>query len=148
MRRIIGWVVGFIAVGQCFGFSCYVTLAKDNCWTQYDVTVNVVDASGDKILATIDIPKGQSWGRAPFTCQPNQELKFRAVYSPVFWDSQKGVVYHEKQYLTLPSTIVKSKEVAWNIPVCFAQAFAEIPLPPDAKGNCQCDFTAIPPVKP
>lgn len=146
MRRIIGLCLG-LGVTQCFAFTCYLTLAKDSCWTNYDVTVNVLNATTSQLLGTATVPRGKSWDRISFPCTTNQELKFNATYSPVFWKSEVGHVYHEKQYVILPSVIDQSKEAAWNIPLCFAEAFASVPMPPEAAGDCHCDFSAIPPVK-
>ena len=38
---------------------CYYTLAKDNCWTKYNVTVNVMDVVSSKVLTTVTVPAGK-----------------------------------------------------------------------------------------
>lgn len=128
---------------QLFAFPCFFTLAKDSCWTNYDVTVIVMDANTNKEVVTVEIPKGKSWARQSFTCSPAQRFFYKATYQPVFWQSEIGKVYMSTRYWSMPATIDKG-DTAWNIPVCFPADFAAVPLPPDAVGNCQCDFTSIP----
>lgn len=123
---------------------CYITIAKDNCWMDYNVTVNVLDASNDnKLLATVIIPEGSAWARQPFVCQPKQELKLQAQFTPVFWQDDVGKVYDGLQYWTLPEK-VGAGETVWNINVCYPKQFSEVPLPPQATSNCVCDFSKIP----
>ena len=127
-------------------FPCYVTLVKDNCWTNYDVTVKINDTSKDKVVATVFVPAGKQWARVNFQCQPRETFIFLATYSPVFWAKEEDVVYQAKRYWSLPETIVGDTE-AWNMNICYAADFSAVPLPPDASGACQCDMTKIPAVK-
>lgn len=76
--------------------TCYYTLVKDNCWTKYDVSVDIMDAATNKILKTITVPNGKSWSRQTFPCDPGQKLIYRAQFSPVFWESDKGKTYMAK----------------------------------------------------
>ncbi|WED43932.1 hypothetical protein [Legionella cardiaca] len=128
---------------QTFAFTCYFTLAKDSCWTNYDVKVVVVDANTNKPVVTVEVPKGKSWARQKFTCEPAQRFFYQATYQPVFWQSEVGKNYMSMRYWSLPATIGEG-DTAWNIPVCFPANFAAVPLPPDAQGNCQCDWSQIP----
>lgn len=132
---------------QVFAFPCYFTLVKDSCWANYDLKVVVMDANLNKPLVTVEVPKGKSWTRQGFTCQPGQKLMYQASYQPTFWKSEQGKTYMALRYWSLPAEISK-KDTAWDIPVCFAAAFAEVPFPPDATGNCVCNFSGIPPLKP
>ncbi|MDI9818330.1 MULTISPECIES: hypothetical protein [unclassified Legionella] len=127
-----------------FAFPCFFTLVKDNCWTNYDVKVDVIDTSTNKSVITVEVPKGKSWVRQSFSCEPAQKFLYKASYQPVFWQSEVGKTYSSLRYWSLPASIGKG-ETAWNIPVCFPAAFAEVPFPPDATtGNCECDFSRIP----
>ncbi len=130
-----------------WAFICYYTLAKDNCWTNYEVTVDVIDASNLNKVFSLTVPKGKSWGRAEFTCTEAQSLLYYARYSPIFWNSEKGKTYPALRNWTLPGKI-NPGDLAWTIPVCFPADFSQVPLPPDAKGNCKCDFSNIPEPKP
>ncbi|MFA5960391.1 MAG: hypothetical protein WC785_07720 [Tatlockia sp.] len=127
-------------------FNCYFTLVKDSCWTDYDVTVEVIDTTTNKSILTTVVPIGKSWVRTAFTCQPSQQFIYHATYKPIFWRSEIGKVYTGVRYLSLPAKVKKGQS-AWEIPVCYPKAFATVPLPPDANNRCQCDFKSIPPIK-
>lgn len=127
--------------------TCYYTLVKDNCWTKYDVSVDIMDAATNKILKTITVPNGKSWSRQTFPCDPGQKLIYRAQFSPVFWESDKGKTYMAKNYWSLPNSF-NPGDSAWNVTVCYPNDFSLVPLPPDASGNCSCDFNGIPEISP
>ncbi|MBA3536449.1 MAG: hypothetical protein H0T84_07565 [Tatlockia sp.] len=130
-----------------FPFQCYITLVKDSCWTNYNVQVKVINSDDNKIMSTVEAPKGKTWARQPFDCNPGMKLMYSASFSPVFWQSEEGKTYEAIRYWTLPDK-VGDKESAWDIPVCFASAFSGVPFPPDAVGDCRCDLLDIPPVPP
>lgn len=130
---------------SAFSFHCFLTVMKDSCWTDYNVTVVAMDSDTNKPAATITIPKGQSWGRQEFNCQPKETLNYLATFSPVFWKQDEGKQYSGKRTWSLPEQIQKGM-TAWNITVCYPEQFAEVPLPPTAGGNCTCDARNIPPV--
>lgn len=144
------WFIAFAAFilsVQAWAFPCYLTLVKDSCWTNYEVNVVMMDALNRNKLTTITVPKSKSWARQKFTCQPGQKLVYEATFKPVFWKSEVGKVYEATRFWFLPNT-VGTGETAWDIPVCFPAAFSQVPFPPDAMGNCQCDFKAVPSIKP
>ncbi|MBA2651630.1 MAG: hypothetical protein H0U73_05110 [Tatlockia sp.] len=132
---------------EALAFQCYLTLVKDSCWMNYEVQINVINSVDNSILTTVTVPKGKPWVRQPFDCNPGTKLMYQATFSPVFWESEKGKSYWAMTYWTLPEKI-GAKESAWDIPVCFATAFSAVPFPPDATGNCKCNFLDIPPVLP
>lgn len=132
---------------QIQAFPCFLTMVKDNCWTNYDVTVAVTNAATGKLITTIVVPKGQSWTRQSFACQPADTLSLSAMFTPVFWENDKGKTYPAQHNWTFPQAIAPG-DTAWNINVCYSAEFSEVPLPPDAAGNCKCDMDGIPPVKP
>ena len=146
MKTVIGLIITGL-VTQAHAFSCFLTLAKDSCWTNYNVNVDVIDPTTNHKLITVTVPKGKSWAREPFTCQPGQKLIYYARFSPNFWQGQANVTYAAQRYWTLPSAVT-NQETAWEISVCYPQAFSEVPFPPEASGNCQCNFKIIPPLKP
>lgn len=129
-----------------YSFTCYFTLVKDSCWTNYDVKVVVTDTQTNQELLTIEVPKGKSWGRQIFTCEPSQRLIYHASYQPVFWRSEMGKTYMALRYWSLPAALSKDQS-AWELPVCYPAAFSAIPLPPGANNNCHCDFKNIPSIK-
>lgn len=140
-------IASMLISAQSFAFQCYFTLAKDSCWTNYNVTVTVTDANTENVVATLNIPKGQSWFRQPFECEPGMKLNYKAVFNPIIWESEAGKEYPADHFWSLPSSI-GPKDSAWDISVCYPSAFSEVPLPPTANNSCACDFKAIPPVPP
>lgn len=128
-------------------FPCFLTLVKDSCWTNYNVTVVVTNAGTGDAIVTATVPKGKSWVRVPFTCQPAQALSFSATFSPVFWQDDTYKTYPSQHNWYLPET-VKAGATAWSLTLCYPSEFSEVPLPPDASGNCGCQTDNIPPVKP
>lgn len=128
-------------------YTCFFTLVKDSCWTDYNVTVDVTDASTSKTLFRISVPKGKSWARKKFSCDAAESFDYRASFSPVFWQSDKGKHFSGKRTWTLPQTM-KAGDTAWSITVCYPEEFSEVPLPPTANSQCACDMKSIPPVIP
>ena len=147
MRRIIMLLLGTGVFLQAYSFPCYITLVKDNCWTEYDVNVTVINVLNEQVLTTIHIPKGESWSRKELVCEPKQTVMFKAVFSPVFWESDSKKVYFGKRYWSFPDKIVAGAG-AWDMKICFSDHFAAVPLPPEGGGHCACDMTGIPPIKP
>ncbi|KTD12056.1 periplasmic protein [Legionella gratiana] len=147
LARLFIFILSFIASCSLWAFTCYYTLAKDNCWTKYNVTVQVIDGLTEKVLITPTVPAGKSWVRETFSCSVAQSLMFRAQFSPVFWENDKDKVYVSKRFWPLPGTI-NPGDSAWNISVCFPADFTQVPLPPEATSNCTCDFDSIPVIPP
>ena len=129
-----------------WSFPCYYTLAKDSCWTKYEVSVDIIDATKEKKIITVTVPAGKSWTRATFECTPAQSLIYIARFSPVFWESDKDKTFRGLRNWSLPGEI-NPGDRAWTIPVCYPADFAEVPLPPAAGGACKCDFESIPEIK-
>lgn len=133
-------------VSLASAFQCYLTLMKDSCWTNYNVTVTVTDTKTNQVLTTVIVAQGSQWYRQSFTCQPGQNLMFQATFLPVFWQSDQGRVFSGSHYWQLPAA-VQGNDTAWNVPLCYPADFSEVPLPPDATGNCQCSTKGIPPLE-
>ena len=146
MNRLLILLLGACWCLQAHAFPCFITLVKDNCWTDYDVDVTVINVSNEKVLTTIHIPKGESWVRYELPCDPKQTVMFRAVFSPVFWESDAKKVYFGERYWSFPEKIDAGAE-AWNMNICFTRHFADVPLPPKASGHCACDMASLPPIK-
>ena len=140
-------VMMFLLATRGHTFTCYYSLVKDSCWTNYDLQVEVVDAKSNQKVLQITIPKGKSWARQEFACEPAQSYAYTASYQPVFWQTEVGKTYKSLRYWTMPYEITNQTS-AWNISVCFPRDFAGVPFPPEAKGNCECDFKSLPEIKP
>lgn len=145
--RTLAVSLGMICVSPIWSFTCYYTLAKDSCWTKYDVSVDVVDALTERKLLTVTVPAGKSWVRETFDCTLSESLIYIAQFSPVFWESDKGKSYRGLRNWFLPGTI-NPGDTAWTLSVCYPADFAQVPLPPGADNNCKCDFSTIPVIKP
>ena len=126
-----------------WSFSCYFTLAKDTCWSAYNVTVKVKDAITSKTLLTVFVPKNTSWVREEFTCQPAQKLQYTATFTPKIWEKDAGKTYLSTNIWNLPAQI-KPGEAAWNVTVCYPNSFSGVPMPPEATAVCSCNLNAIP----
>jgi hypothetical protein len=138
--------LGFICSVSSWAFPCYLTIAKDSCWTKYNVSVDIIDAVTEKKIITITIPSGTSWSRETFECTAAQSLIYIAQFSPVFWESDKGKRYRAVRNWALPG-VIHPNDRAWTIPVCYPADFSQVPLPPQADSKCKCDFTVIPKIK-
>ncbi len=130
-----------------WAITCYYTLAKDNCWLKYNVSVQVIDALTTKVLTTVTVPAGQSWARVTFPCEIGQKLTYHAQFTPFIWESEKHKVYEAKNYWSLPNA-VHPGDTAWNVSVCYSSDFSEVPMTPEATNSCACDFKSIPIIKP
>ena len=142
MRLFYLWCCLIVVNTPAYAFSCYLTIAKDNCWKDYAVTVRAIDTHNNQQVAEIMIPKGKSWGRVPFKCDTGQVFLLNAQFSPAMWKDEDSKMYALKSYLSLPKNI-KAGEEAWNLTACYANDFAGLPLPNGATNNCQCDFSQI-----
>jgi hypothetical protein len=145
--RIFTFLLSLLSSYPSWSIICYFTLAKDSCWTNYNVSVDIVDSKSSKVLTTVAVPKGQQWTRQTFACEPEQKLMYIARFTPVFWQEDAGKTYPALNYWSLPNKI-NPGDTAWNVSVCYPSDFSLVPYPPDAKGNCKCDFTHIPIIEP
>jgi len=147
MRKMVIAIICWFIVTNASAVSCFLTMLKDNCWQDYDVTVNAVDTKTHQTVTQIVIPKGKSWARQAFVCSASQIFEFQATFSPVIWADQKDRVYSSQRYWQLPAALSKGT-AAWNIVMCYGQDFANLPLPPTATSHCACDASQVPAIPP
>lgn len=148
MKRL--WCVAFLFMLiplELEAFPCYVTVVKDSCWLNYNVTITVSDMVTQQVVTNVLIPKGQTWARGEFTCQANQKFLYVASFLPVIWQNDAGKTYRGLRSWGLPVEFDPAA-VAWELKLCYAADFSETPLPVEAEGNCQCDFTQVTPITP
>lgn len=124
-------------------FPCFITMVKDSCWTDYTVTIEVLDAEKDNILTTIVIPKGESWSRGRFEARPKHHFMLRAKFEPAFWAADAGKMYYAAHYWILPDA-VQGKTTALHISACYPEGFSGVPLPPKADSTCACPKPDMP----
>lgn len=148
MKRVtLVALISLLMSTPSWSFMCYMTLAKDNCWQDYSVTVDIINSSTGGTMTTITVPKGELWSRQTFDCEPSQKLMYIARFSPVFWEKDIGKTYPAQNFWSLPSQI-NPGDSAWNVSVCYPADFSLVPVPPQATSNCKCDFTSIPVIPP
>ncbi len=146
MMRLVGYFFGLMLSTQLFAFPCYIMLVKDSCWTDYDVTINIMDTIKDASKGSVSVAAGKSWTREKFDCEPKEVLLFNAKFTPVFWKGGEEKTYHAKRYWSLPESILPNQS-AWTINLCYPNDFSEVPLPPRADNKCACNVQGIPEVK-
>jgi surface antigen len=115
-------------VGHAANGSCLITLNKSKCWTNFSVTVKVIDTSKNTLLGTIVVNKGQNQAQQKISCASNQTLQYSATFSPVIWREDKDKIYYSKQYIQIP------EGENWELNINFPDAFSELPDPID--GGC------------
>ena len=143
MRKLYLLCLNLLVTINAHAFPCFITVAKDSCWTNYDVTVRVIDAHTNQQFGQIILPKGKSVAVLSFQCDPSQVFMLNAQFSPIIWQNDAGKMYSSQSYLTLPSA-VKPGEVGWNFSTCYPSDFAGVPMPPTATNSCKCDFSSAP----
>lgn len=147
MLKLLMMLIGLALSLRLQAFPCFLTLVKDSCWTNYNLSVVVTNVNNEKAMFTVSIPEGQSWSRQKFECQPKDGLSFSATFTPVFWESDADKVYPSQHNWSFPEAIAKG-DTAWNMTICYPNEFSGVPLPPDAGGNCKCNTDTIPIIKP
>ena len=132
---------------QVQAIKCYLTMVKGNNWKAYDLTVDLLDAGTGKKKLTTLIAEGDLWSRDEFECKPGETLSLEAKFSPAFWAGQEDKIYKGKHFRKLPNAI-QPGEAGWNVTLCFPRDFSDVPSPPDANTNAECDLNAIPKIEP
>lgn len=134
----------YIFVCKANALDCYITVVKASCWKNYDVHVTVNNAETGLKLGEITIYEGKLWGREKFTCNPGITLALEANYSPDIWSGDKDRVFKAIRFWKLPKAPSNADATGWNVTVCYPKWFANIPTPPDATANCECDIQSVP----
>ena len=146
MLKHIGYVLCGLGVSmQSMSMTCYLTIVKDSCWVNYNVTTIVKDTSNGVAVASVVVPKNRTWVRVKFPCQSEQTFSFQAQYSPVMWQGTEGQQYNAQNYWQLP--MLTAATPAQSLALCYGRDFSEVPIPPSAKGQCSCDMSSLPAVK-
>ncbi len=137
-------LLNFIFMCKANALSCYITIVKDSCWKNYDLYVTVNNAETGAKLGEIAVYQGKQWGRAKFDCTPGITLELEAKYSPDIWSGDSEKVFKAIRFWKLPKKPTNAEALGWNVSVCYPKWFADVPMPPDASGDCKCDMQAVP----
>lgn len=140
IKTLLMLFLTFTMAVPAHAFQCYITAMKGDCWSDYEVTIEVLDSMTDQTVLDnpIQIKKGSNYQRVAFQCKPQQGLRFIASFSPAIWKSNEKKQYNAQRIWYLPSAIKKGI-TAWNLPICFASDFASVPIPPQANSLCGCE---------
>lgn len=147
LARSIFKIILFSVIFVCSAnaaLECYITIVKASCWKGYDLTVTVNNAETGIKLGEITIYEGRLWGREKFACTPGITLALEAKYSPEIWSGDNDRVFKATRFWKLPKKPTNAEALGWNITVCYPKWFSDVPAPPDATANCECDLTAVP----
>jgi hypothetical protein len=139
------FLIGMNLSGLLHAFTCHITIVKDNCWSDYDLNLEVFETRNEHTLLQTTLFEGKTYIRKTFECHAKQEISYKATFSPLIWEKDKDKVYYAKQSITLPEE-VHPGEKAWTIDVCFSKQFSNVPMPPTAGQRCECDFDHLPPI--
>lgn len=144
MRFFIkSWLVSVFLVTNVYAVECYITMVKGSCWKNYNLTVNIYDASTNENLGDINVWEGDLWARKSFSCSPGQVLSLEAKFTPIIWDQDEGKAYRGLRFWKLPDRADENVS-GWNVTVCYPESFADVPVPPGSSGKCECDIKNIP----
>lgn len=135
-KRWILLIVGIMFAGKMWAFPCKYTVSKTCCWTNFNVTVSLIDTANKQVVTQLTVPAGKTSVDSAFDCQPGQTFELSATFSPVIWDEDKNKSFKSKKFLSLKSQI-DPQDVAWHIPIEFPTQFANVPLPTNIS-NCKC----------
>lgn len=125
-------------VSPAYPAVCQLQVQKDNCFQNYNVSVEAYLQGSSARLFDLAVAKGQSQGVREFHCEPNQVLELTARFSPVFWQGDENKVYAKRSAIRLPATFPADMRV-WKLTACFGGDFIGVPLPPEANRQCRCE---------
>jgi hypothetical protein len=148
MQKYIKFLIlSIILSSNAQAVTCYITMVKASCWKDYNLTVNVLNASTGVKQGTIMVFSGDLWGRDKFECKPGQTLSLEAQFTPVFWEKDDGRIYKARRFWKLPDKVTDDI-TGWNVTVCYPKWFSDVPYPPEASGDCKCNMGEIPKMEP
>ncbi len=118
--------------------TCYLEFVKADCWNNYKVELNLIDALTLKEQQHFNVSMNTQSMKVPFTCSANQQIAFQASFSPTIWENQIDTWYQGSKIYNVPSNIDEDQNI-WTVNVCFSTDFTGVPLPPDSsRGSCLC----------
>jgi hypothetical protein len=125
---------------------CVLTVLKDSCWESYQVKVQFFDKKNNNFLTSLTIPAMQNWARVKFNCSPGQVLAASASFLPSIYAGETNKSYSSVRFWNLPN-VEPEVGAIWTLEICFGSDFANLPFPPKATNNCQCNPSDAPAVQ-
>ena len=118
---------------------CIATATKDSGWANYDVSIDLMDYSTKKLISNLDLKAGNpKQNIAPvfttsqtFDCEQHLMIYFKAEYTPVMWEANKGKTYHSSNIWDLTKQLqqlqIQSGATKLEIKINFPQDFVGVP---------------------
>lgn len=141
MKKIL--IMTFLVSSQIWAVQCYFTIAKSDCWKDYDVDVTIMDTNTEEVVQTAHIAKNSPYTRVNFECNPKQIFSVYAQFSPTIWTQDKNKKYSGVRFWAMPETAPQPGTI-WGIDICYPTQFSDLPLPKTTISDCSCNFEAIP----
>ncbi|NKB47562.1 MAG: hypothetical protein GKR77_07225 [Legionellales bacterium] len=121
-------------------FPCYLQFNKGSCWQGYQVDLQIIDEISGEVITSIRLSKEEFQQQQSFPCRPEQELRFKATFSPAIWEKGQDQWYDAKRVVFVPSMSMAEGKKAWLLKRCFHHDFLSVPLPTQGDvGRCACE---------
>lgn len=127
------------AVGADFsGHACYVQLLKAQCWGDYQVNVQIIDAMTATAKDSIALAANAFAVKHAIECGNYEHITFAAHFSPSLWEGEEDTWYQAKRVWVVPDDLPPST-VEWGVTLCFPHDFISVPLLPSGNiQDCPC----------
>jgi hypothetical protein len=134
----------FVSLSWADGnFPCILRLAKTDCWPNYQITLQPMDAETNQPLGKpVVLDKNAYETEVLIPCQPEQEISFVATTLPTVWGATPDTQYPSTHFWETPQQLPGGAN-RWIVSVCFAADFSSVPLPLSEKASCTCQFPPI-----
>lgn len=124
-------------------YPCILRLAKTDCWPNYQITVQPIDANTQQPIGNpVVLDKNAYETEVLIPCQAQQEISFVATTLPAVWGATQSTQYLSSHFWESPQQLPPGAN-RWIVSVCFASDFSSVPVPLSQKATCTCTFPAI-----
>jgi hypothetical protein len=147
--KIAAFLFGFLSIMPTLAtaqtettetFPCYLQFVKGTCWQGFEVDLQIIDEIKGEVIQTIRLGKDEFSKQEQFPCQPEQELRFKASFSPAIWEKSAGQWYDARRVVFVPPLTMAEDKKAWLLKRCFHHDFLQVPLPTGSNvGACLCE---------
>ncbi len=121
-------------------FVCKLHLAKGECWQDYEVKVQIMNAVTYSVKKEVKLAANEMSKKEEFPCHPREQITFTASYSPEIWQGDKSKLFDTNKIWNTPSSLSETAG-AWIVKICYPKQFSEVPLPAGAGKDCKCNFS-------
>ncbi len=124
---------------QTMAYQCALTVTKDVCWKDYQITVYLKTYANkkNKPKKLFTIGKNKMKVKKKFACHPKQKVAFSVSVSPAIWTGSDKDRYKSKSVWLTPENI--EDDATWELSLCLSKDFKAVPMPLVEKPqNCHC----------